>query len=130
MNNYVLLYRFDKQEHTQYFEQGIKKHFTRHKEVQDGPFKYFGFADVPEPGVVDKLNTILNEMGMGRDGNFGQVDYVALYFSRPKDPDNIKRQLLIGTEDMVDKDAQSMSTDAHRDAIQNLLTYDYRQLQQ
>lgn len=125
MNNYVLLYRFDEEESVQQFEDAIVKKFPRHQVEKDGTFKYFGFAAQPEPGVVDDLNTILTSMGRGRNGNFGQREYVALYFSRDKDPDNIKRQLLIGTEEMVDEDAQRMSTDAHRDAIQNLLEFNY-----
>lgn len=129
MDNYVLLYYFDDQQKTQDFEKGIEKEFTRHKWVEDGGYKYFGFAEREEPGVVDKLNTILTSMGMGREGYFGKTDYVALYFSREKDPDNIKRQLLIGTEDMVDKDAQGMTTDAHRNAIQNLLESDLARVQ-
>lgn len=130
MNNYALLYYFDDNQKTQDFEKGIEKEFARHKWIEDGGFKYFGFADTAEPGVVDKLNTILTSMGMGREGYFGKTDYVALYFSREKDPDNIKRQLLIGTEDMVDKNAQGMASDAHRNAIQNILEYDFIKMQQ
>ncbi|MCX2739299.1 hypothetical protein [Pontibacter anaerobius] len=126
MTNYVLLYHFDDAQVTQQFEGNLRKVFKRNKEVQDSGFKYFGFADVEEPGVVDKLDSILNDSGIGVRGNFGQNDYVALYFSREKDPDNIKRQLLIGTDEMVDKGAERMSTDAHRDSIQNLLGFNYQ----
>ncbi|MCC9137415.1 hypothetical protein ACFSKU_08490 [Pontibacter silvestris] len=125
MNNYVLLYRFDEEESVQQFEDAIVKEFPRHQVEKEGEFKYFGFAGEPEPGVVDKLNTILTSMGRGRNGYFGKTEYVALYFSREKDNDNIKRQLLIGTEEMVDEDAQRMSNDAHRDSIQNLLEFNY-----
>ncbi|ARS35024.1 hypothetical protein [Pontibacter actiniarum] len=125
MNNYVLLYYFDKEDQQKQFEEGIRKTFDRHREETNGEYKYFGFADREEPGVVDKLNSILTAMGMGRDGYFGPRDYVALYFSREKDPDNIKRQLLIGTADMVNKGAETTGNDAHQSNIQNLLVYDY-----
>ncbi|AKD04661.1 hypothetical protein POKO110462_22975 [Pontibacter korlensis] len=125
MNNFVLLYRFDTQEQEQQFEESIKKAFLRHKVEMNGPFKYFGFAGRAEPEVVDIVSSILVSMGMGRDRDFGPRNYVALYFSREKDPDNIKRQLLIGTEDMVDKEAETTSTDAHQSSIQNLLVFDY-----
>jgi hypothetical protein len=125
MNNYVLLYRFDDKGREQQFEQQIQKDFPRHKKETDAGFKYFGFAAKEEPGVVDTLDGILNGMGIGVQGNFGQRDYVALYFSREKDPDNVKRQLLIGTDEMVDKDAETMSADAHRNAIINLLNHDF-----
>lgn len=125
MTNYVLLYHFDDQQVLAQFEEHLRKEFKRNKEVQDSGFKYFGFAATEEPGVVDKLTGILNDVGIGVTGNFGQNDYVALYFSRQKDPDNIKRQLLIGTDEMVNKGAERMATDAHRDSIQNLLGNTY-----
>lgn len=125
MNNYVLLYYFDKNEQTQHFEESIRKEFERHRQETNGGYKYFGFADREEPGVVDKLNGILTAMGMGRDGYYGPRDYVALYFSRDKDPDNIKRQLLIGTADMVDKGAETTGNDAHQSNIKNLLEYNF-----
>lgn len=127
MHSYVILYRFQKEELNHAFKEKVLKAFTRHKEVTDAGFEYIGVAGKAEPEVVGSLNTILNEMGMGTEGAgfFGQNDYVALYFSRDKDPDNVKRQLLIGTDDMVDQDAETMSADAHRNAIINLLNVDY-----
>ncbi|MDX5421206.1 MAG: hypothetical protein LPK07_13495 [Hymenobacteraceae bacterium] len=128
MNNFVLLYHFDDQEREKHFEESIKKEFERHRVEVDSKYKYFGFAERAEPAAVDKLNAILTSMGMGRDEYFGKTDYVALYFSRDKDPDNIKRQLLIGTADMVDQGAETMATDAHRNAVQNLLGVDYTKM--
>jgi len=125
MNNFVLLYHFDDKAREQQFEESITKEFPRHKMEVDGTYKYFGFAERAEPGAVDKLSTILTSMGIGRDEYFGKTDYVALYFSREKDPDNIKRQLLIGTADMVDQGAETTATDAHRSAVQNLLAFNY-----
>jgi hypothetical protein len=128
MNNYVLLYYFEDDRKKQHFEEEVKNTFTRHKSETDNNFKYIGFAGEAEPGVEGKLVAILNSMGFGAYGDFGAQDYVALYFSREKDPDNIKRKLLIGTEDMVDKDAENMSADAHRSAVQNLLAFNYMAL--
>lgn len=125
MHSYVVLYGFQKEELNQEFKEKVLKAFPRHKEVTDAGYEYIGVAGGNEPEVVDALNTILHEMGIGTEGFFGQNDYVALYFSRDKDPDSIKRQLLIGTEDMVDEGAESMSADAHRNAIVNLLNVDY-----
>jgi len=130
MTNYVLLYYFENEQKKQQFENGIVKEFKRHQIETDNNFEYFGFAGEAEPGVEGKIDTLLNSMGYGAYGDFGATDYVALYFSRAKDPDNIKRKLLIGTEDMVDKAAERMSGDAHRDTIRNLLTLDYTKLQQ
>ena len=129
MTNYVLLYYFEDEQNKNRFENAVISQFPRHRVETDNNFKYIGFAGEEEPGVEGKLDAILNDMGYGREGYFGKAEYVALYFSRAKDPDNIKRKLLIGTEEMVDKDAENMSGDAHRDTIQNLLTYDYTKIQ-
>ncbi len=125
MNNYVLVYHFDKGEEAQKFENEVKKKYTRFKIEEDSGIRYIGFAAKEEPAVVDYLDSILNNMGKGREGFFGQRDYVALYFSREKDPDNIKRQLLIGTEEMVDAAADKNPTDAQRSSIINLLRVTY-----
>jgi hypothetical protein len=128
MNNYVLLYHFEDDRKKQRFEEEVKKTFSSHKPETDNNFKYIEFAGEAEPGVEGKLDAIINAMEYGAYGDFGAQDYVALYFSREKDPDSIKRKLLIGTEDMVDKDAEKMSADAHRSAVQNLLAFNYKTL--
>ncbi|EJF08618.1 MULTISPECIES: hypothetical protein [Pontibacter] len=129
MHSYVILYRFQKEDLNRNFKEKVLAAFPRHQDVTDAGFEYIGVAGGEEPAVVDTLNGILNEMGIGREGFFGQNDYVALYFSRDKDDDDVKRQLLIGTQDMVDKDAETMSADAHRNAILNLLKVDYAKAQ-
>ena len=129
MTSYVLLYHFGEEKNKKQFEQGILKLFPRHKKEVDNNFEYFGFAAEAESGVEGKIDGILNSMGYGSHGYFGKTEYVALYFSREADPDNIKRKLLVGTEDMVNKNAESMPGDAHRDTIQNLLEFDYRKIQ-
>lgn len=129
MTNYVVLYYFEDEQNKKQFEKGVLELFPRHKVEIDNNFEYIGFAAEAEPGVEGKLDGILNSMGYGAHGYFGKTEYVALYFSRDADPDNIKRKLLIGTEEMVDKDAEGMSGDAHRDTIQNLLTFDYTKIQ-
>ncbi|MBC5773565.1 hypothetical protein H8S95_05775 [Pontibacter sp. KCTC 32443] len=125
MNNYVVVYHFDDQDAAQKFEREVKRHFTRFKIEEDGGKRYLGFAAKNEPAVVDALDTILNEMGYGTGSFFGQKDYVALYFTREKDPDNIKRQLLIGTDEMVDAAADKNPTDAQRSSIIDLLRVTY-----
>ncbi|GAB3814859.1 hypothetical protein [Pontibacter rugosus] len=127
MENFVLLYHFDKQEKQQQFEQSLKKEFPKHREDHSNGLKYFGFSEKAEPGAVDKVSTILTTMGMGREGFYGLNDFVALYFTRDKEPDVVKRQLLIGTKEMVDPGAEDNTNDAHRSSIKRLLEYNYQQ---
>ena len=119
MENYVLLYHFDDNGTQEFFENKINDEFWRHRVEENGEFRYFGFADREEPGVVDKLNTILNRVGIGTK------DYVALYHSREEDPDQIKRTMLIGHDDLVETDVENMSFDAHRNSLTKLLDFDY-----
>jgi hypothetical protein len=119
MENYVLLYHFEDQGTANRFENQINQEFRRHQVEENGEFRYFGFADKEEPGVVDKLNTILNPMGMG------MKDYVALYHSKDENPDKIKRTMLLGHDSLVETKVENMSFDAHRNSLTKLLDFDY-----
>lgn len=119
MNNYVLLYHFEDKPTEDRFENEINNEFRRHRVEENGEFKYFGFAAREEPGVVDKLNTILNPMGMG------MKDYVALYHSKEENPDKIKRTMLMGHDSLVETKVGNMSFDAHRNSLTKLLDFDY-----
>ncbi len=119
MDNYVLLYNFEDNGSEKFFEKEINENFARHKTEESSGFKYFGFADREEPGVVDKLNTILNRVGIGTE------DYVALYHSREDDPDQIKRTMLIGHDDLVETKVEKISFDNHRNSLTKLLDFDY-----
>ncbi len=122
-----MLYHFDKEETKKEFEKSFKKQYPRNREDQSNGLRYIGFTERAEPAAVDNVNTILTSMGMGREGFFGLNDYVALYFTRDKEPDVVKRQLLIGTEEMVDAGAEHKTSDPHRSSIKRLLEYDYSQ---
>lgn len=119
MENYVLLYHFEDEGTANRFENQINQEFRRHQVEENGEFRYFGFADREEPGVVDKLNTILNPMGMG------MKDYVALYHSKDENPDKIKRTMLLGHDSLVETKVENMSFDAHRNSLTKLLDFDY-----
>jgi hypothetical protein len=119
MENYVLLYHFEDDGSEQQFENKINNTFWRHQTEDNQEFKYFGFADREEPGVVDKLNTILHPIGLGTK------DYVALYHAREEDNDNIKRRMLAGHDSLIETKVEKKGFDAHRNSLTKLLNYDY-----
>lgn len=123
MDNYVLLYHFDDQAAGNRFEDQLNNEFWRHQVEENGEFKYFGFAAREEPEVVDKLNTILNPMDMGTK------DYVALYYGKAENPDKIKRNMLFGSDNLVETKVEKMSFDAHRNSLTKLLDFDYAKAQ-
>ena len=114
-----MLYNFESENAEQFFEEEINNRFRRHKTEENGVFKYFGFADREEPGVVDKLNEILTQIGIGTK------DFVALYHSGNGDHDDIKQQMLIGHDDLVETKVKNVTFDNHRNNLTSLLNFDY-----
>lgn len=119
MENYVLLYHFDDKVTQQQFENKIKGTFPRHQTEENQGFTYFGFADREEPGVVDKVETIIHPMVLGTN------DYVALYYTRNDNDDQIKRRMVFGSASLVETKVENKGFDAHRNSMTKLLNFDY-----
>lgn len=114
-----MLYHFEDKDSVDFFENAIQKEFRRHEIEENDGFKYFGFADKRDPGVVGKLNTILNNIGIGTK------DFAALYYSREEDPEKIKRVMLVGHDSLVDSRVKDISFDSHRNSLTKLLNFDF-----
>ncbi|AHM59680.1 hypothetical protein D770_07085 [Flammeovirgaceae bacterium 311] len=119
MENFVLLYHFDDKNIEKSFEKEIHNSFPRHRIEENGDFRYFGFADRAEPGVVDKLNTVLSRV------DNSMKDYVALYHANKENTDNITRQMLVGHDNVLETKVENLSSDAHRGSLTRLLDFDY-----
>lgn len=119
MENFVLLYHFNDRKVEKSFEKEIHDRFPRHRIEENDNFRYFGFADKAEPGVVDKLNTVLSRVDNSME------DYVALYHAKNQNPDKITRTMLIGHDNVIESKVEKMSFDSHRSSLTNLLDFDY-----
>lgn len=119
MENYVLIYHFEDRANQQQFENKINSSFPRHQSDENQEVKYFGFADREEPGVVDKVETIIHPMRLGTE------DFVALYYTRDADDDQIKRRMIFGSASLVESKMEGKGFDAHRSSLTNLLNFDY-----
>ena len=119
MENFVLLYNFEDKTQEKTFEKEIHDRFPRHKIEDSAGFRYFGFADRAEPGVVDKLNTVLSRM------DNSMKDYVALYHAKNSNSDQITRTMLIGHDNVVETKVEKISFNDHRDSLTKLLDFDY-----
>jgi hypothetical protein len=124
MENFVLIYHFDDKKAEKFFEKEINDRFSRHQTEATGTVNYFGFAERAEPAAVDKLNTILNRV------DIGTKDYVALYHAGKKDPDQIQRQMLIGSDRLIETTVNSLSREAHVISLTKLLDFDYAKAEQ
>ncbi|WP_017730846.1 hypothetical protein [Nafulsella turpanensis] len=121
MENYVLLYHFEDNKAENAFRKKVEDEFWRHQTEENQDFKYLGFAGRAEPEVVDKLNGMMHHI------DYTTKDYVALYHSREEEPDKIKRQMLLGHDELVENKVEDgdFSFDAHRNSLTKLLNFDY-----
>jgi hypothetical protein len=119
MENFVLLYHFEDKQLEKSFEKEIHTSFPRHQIEEAGPMRYFGFADRAEPGVVDKLNTVLSR------ADNSMKDYVALYHAKNHDTDKITRTMLVGHDNVLETKVENLSMDAHIGSITKLLETDF-----
>ena len=119
MENFVLLYHFEDKGTEKSFEKVIHDSFPRHRIEESNGFRYFGFAERAEPGVVDKLNTALSR------ADNSMKDYVALYSAKKENTDEITRTMLIGHDNVVETKVEKISFDAHRESLTKLLDFDY-----
>lgn len=119
MENYVLIYHFGDKANQQQFENKIYGSFPRHQTEENQGVTYFGFADREEPGVVDKVETIIHPMRLGTE------DFVALYYTRNGNDDQIKRRMIFGSASLVDSKMEDKGFDAHRNSLTKLLDFDY-----
>ncbi|MFP4094048.1 MAG: hypothetical protein ACLFUB_06160 [Cyclobacteriaceae bacterium] len=119
MTNFIIISYFEDEQDQASFEQKIKDTFPRHTEEQTDEIRYIGFASKNQAGVEDNIKTMLNDYGIGTK------EYVALYFSRPSDPDEIQRTMLLGHSDLIETDIQNIKPEDHVDTLSRLLNFDY-----
>jgi hypothetical protein len=119
MTNFIIISHFDNPQDQETFDKKVKEAFPRHTESQTDEIRYIGFAAKNQAGVEDQIRTMLDGYGIGTE------EYVALYYSRPSDPDEIQRVMLLGHDDLLESDIQSIRPEDHVDTLSRLLNFDY-----
>lgn len=119
MTNFIIISNFEEQSEQESFEKKIRDNFPRHLEEQNDELRYLAFAARNQAGVEDFIKDVLNEYGIGTQ------EYVALYYSRPDDPDEIQRAMLLGHDDLLETDIQKIKPEDHVDTLSRLLTFDF-----
>lgn len=118
MTNYIVISHFDDVQDQESFEKKVKDNFPRYYEEQNDEIRYLALSSRNQAGVEDKIKEILNEFGVGSE------EYVALYYSRPEDPDEIQRAMLLGHDSLIESDIQSIKPEDHVDTLSRLLDHD------
>lgn len=119
MNNYIIISHFEEDENQKSFEKKIKDNYPRHLEEDHDDIPYLAFAARNQAEVEDKIKEILNEYGIGTQ------EYVALYYSRPDDADEIQRAMLLGHDKLIESDMEKTNPEDHVDTLSRLLNFDF-----
>jgi hypothetical protein len=118
MNNFVIFYRFRSQESGNVFLESIEKTFPRHLIYKLGGIDYFLLSAKMIAEVQDKVNDIFDILDIRDD------DYVAIYYTREEEPDDIKRLMMLGHSELIDEDLKNGGTVFTR-TLSELLEYDF-----
>jgi hypothetical protein len=119
MTNYIIISHFDNEQDQESFEKKVKENFSRYHEEQNDELRYLALSSRNQAGVEDKIKEILNEFGIGSE------EYVALYYSKPENPDEIKRAMLLGHDTLIESDIQQIKPEDHIDTLSRLLNHEF-----
>lgn len=119
MTNYILISHFDNEQDQESFEKKVKENFPRYHEEQNDEIRYLALSSRNQAGVEDKIKEILNEFGIGSE------EYVALYYSRAEDQDEIQRAMLLGHDSLIETDIQRIKPEDHVDSLSRLLNHEF-----
>ncbi len=119
MKNFIIISHFDDPQAQGSFEEKIKDNFPRHLEEQNDKLRYFAFAAHDQAGVEDYIKITLNEYGIGTQ------EFVALYYSRPDNADEIQRAMMLGHDDLVEDKIRRIKPEDHVDTLSRLLNFDF-----
>lgn len=119
MENFILIYRFTDAQDNETFGAELKNKFPKHKVARYDKVEYFTFPAKHQPAVKDEVNLIIHRLGIG------SRDYVALYFTRPQNPDEISREMLLGKDEYLETDLKRVSKESHNETLAELLESDF-----
>jgi len=119
MTNYIIISHFKNEEEQESFEQKIKSAFPRYHEENNDEIRYLALSSKNQAGVEDKIKEILSQYGVSDD------EYVALYYSRPENPDEIQRVMLLGHDYLIESDIQNIKPEDHVDTLSRLLNHEF-----
>lgn len=119
MTNYIIIPHIVDKQDAAYIEKEISANYPRHKKEQTDEISYIGFAARERAEVEDKVRELLNNIGIGTE------DYLALYYTKAEDSDQIVRAMMLGHDQAIEDDLQRIKPEDHVDTLTRLLNYDF-----
>lgn len=119
MTNYIIISHITNEQDAASIEKEITASYPRHSKEQTDEITYIGFAARERAEVEDKIRELLNNIGIGTE------DYLALYYAKEGDPDQIVRAMMLGHDQAIESDLQRIKPEDHVDTLTRLLNYDF-----
>jgi hypothetical protein len=119
MENFILIYHFTDEKDNEFFKKELKKKFPENKIDHYEEFEYFTFPARHHPAVKDEVNAITHRLGIGTK------DYIALYYTRPKKPDEINREMLLGSDSLIETDLEKITRSKHKENLIEFMEHDF-----
>ncbi len=115
MTNYVASYKFSDPELETDFATRLKKQFPKLEEEKVGPITFLAFEARQEPAVEDNIRHSINSSKVAND------DLVALYFSAKNNPHEIKRVLILGSDEVAEAKLQHITKEPQNNMLVDFL---------
>jgi hypothetical protein len=115
MRTYVLICNISDKKSEKEFLGHLENKFLKHKFSTKNNIQYFAFAAKELAAIQDTLQNTLDRL------NLTDADYIALYYTREEEPDEIKRLMIFGKWYQSEKDLSRLN----EDTIAELLEFDF-----
>lgn len=119
MKNYVLMYNLADENSEKLLQKELQNKFPRNNTFMEAGLRYFSFAARELPGVQDDIQVIMDRL------NLTEPDYIALFYIREEEPDNINRVMIFGTSNQIDTVLKKVSNTIHTNVLTDLMEIDF-----
>jgi len=119
MQNYILTYFFTEAAQNENFAEKISEKYPQHEHREFQGIRYFAFPARHQESVLDEVNKIVHQFGLG------SKDYIALYYTKPKAPDDIVRHMIVGHDEFIERQLEDVSIQSHQDNLIELMDRDF-----
>lgn len=123
MRNFVIQFKFGEKVAKQQFRDKVESAFDQIKKHSTDEYTYYLVTEYSVASVEDILDMFVDNLRI--DGYMSEYDYVAVYYTTPAEPDQIKRTMVYGKDDYIDNDLKKSYMPQHNAVIDDLLNFDF-----
>lgn len=124
MRNFVIQFRFENSRAREVFMNRVERTYKDRliNQVTE-EFTYYLIWEHDLPTVEDTLDKFIYTIQI--EGFIREGDYVAVFFSSVKEPDQVKREMVFGKAEYIDHDLKKSYQTLQETVIEDLLNYNF-----